>query len=138
MDLDCKWRGGILVQKRALTKKKNPGKWDMPSAGHVDAGETLLEACVRETKEELGLNCSQKDFIFLKEWLNQKDWEFGEVFLLKTTAKISDMKLQKEEVAEVKYLNYDEFVKLLYSDKFCNHATEYKDWVCQVLKQYSK
>ena len=26
--------GGILVQKRALTKKKSPGKWDMPAAGH--------------------------------------------------------------------------------------------------------
>ena len=31
----------ILVQKRAACKKNHPNKWDMPSAGHVDAGETI-------------------------------------------------------------------------------------------------
>lgn len=131
-------KGQILVQKRAATKKKSPNKYDMPSAGHVLAGETLLHACVRETEEELGLKCKESDFIFLKEWINQKGWEFAEIYLLKTKAKISDMKLQKEEVAEVKYLDYDEFVKLFYSDDFCNHAKEYKDWVCEVLKKYCK
>ena len=127
-------KGQILVQKRALTKKKSPGKWDMPSAGHVDAGETLLQACVRETYEELGIKARQKDFIFLKEWLNQKGWEFAEIYLLKTNKAVSEMKLQKEEVECVNWLDYDEFVKLLYSPEFCNHAKEYKDWVVQVLK----
>ncbi len=128
-------RGGqILVQKRAMTKKNSPGKWDMPSAGHVDAGETLLQACVRETFEELGIKARQKDFVFLKEWLNQKGWEFAEIYLLKSNKDISEMKLQKEEVECVKWLDYDEFVKLLYSPDFCNHAKEYKDWVVQILK----
>ena len=131
-------KGQILVQKRAATKKKSPNKYDMPSAGHVDAGETLLQACVRETEEELGLKCKESDFIFLKEWLIQESWEFAEIYLLKTKAKVTDMKLQKEEVAEVKYLDYDEFVKLFYSDDFCNHAKEYNDWVCEVLKKYCK
>ncbi len=131
-------KGQILVQKRAATKKNDPNKYDMPSAGHVDAGETLLQACKRETEEELGLTCKESDFIFLKEWLNQKGWEFAEIYLLKTKAKLTDMKLQKEEVAEVKYLNYDEFIRLFYSADFCDHAKEYKDWVCEVLKQYCK
>ena len=47
------------MQKRAATKKKSPNKYDMPSAGHVDAGETLLQAYVRETEEELGLTCKE-------------------------------------------------------------------------------
>lgn len=91
-------KGQILVQKRAATKKNSPNKYDMPSAGHVDAGETLLKACVRETEEELGLRCKETDFIFLKEWLNQKGWEFAEIFLLKTKAKVADMKLQKKKL----------------------------------------
>lgn len=128
--------GGILVQKRAATKKKSPNKYDMPSAGHVDAGESLLQACVRETQEELGLKTKESDYIFLKEWFNPKGWEFAEIYLLKTKAKISDFKLQKEEVAEVKSFSYDEFVKLLYSDDFCNHAKEYKDWICKELKKH--
>ena len=127
--------GGILVQKRAKTKKKSPGKWDMPSAGHVDAGETPLEGCIRETEEELGIRCKPEEFTFLKEWVNQRGWELAQIYLLKTKAKVEDMRLQSEEVEEVKYMNYDDFVKLFYSNDFCNHEKSYKDWVCKVLKK---
>ncbi len=54
--------------------------------------------------------------------------------MLKTKANYIDMKQQKEKVVEVKYLDYDKFVKLSYSDDYSNHAKEYKDWVCEVLK----
>ncbi len=108
----------------------------MPSAGHVDAGESILEGCIRETKEELGLDTQESDYIFLKEWLAQSSWEIAQVYLLRTNAKLKDFKLQKEEVAEVKYLKYDDFVKLFYSQDFVNHTKEYKDWVCSELKKY--
>ncbi len=124
----------ILVQKRAMTKKKSPGKWDMPAAGHVDAGESCLKACVRETTEELGLNVDEKDFVFLKEFVNHKGWELAQVYLLKTDVKAEDMKLQAEEVEQVKWCDYDEFVNLLYSSEFCGHNKEYKDWVAEILK----
>lgn len=127
-------RGQILIQKRALTKKKSPGKWDMPSAGHVDAGETCLQACVRETFEELGIKTKQKDFIFLKEWIVPRGWELAQVYLLYCDLPESKMKVQKEEVECVKWVSYDEFVKLLYSDQFCNHDKEYKNWVAEILK----
>ncbi len=136
----CIWiiRGGgrILVQKRASTKKKHPNKWDMPSAGHVNAGESILQGCVRETKEELGLVTKESDYIFLKEWLAQSSWELAQVYLLKTDADLKDFTLQKEEVAEVQFLPYDQFEKLFYSDEFVNHSKEYKDWVCKELKKH--
>ena len=128
--------GEILVQKRALAKKKSPGKWDMPSAGHVEAGESPVQGCVRETEEELGIKCKPKDFIFLKEIVNQHGWELAQIYLLKTNTKIKDMKLQKAEVEQVKWLKYADFVKLFYSDEFCEHEKSYKDWVCDVLKRY--
>ena len=130
--------GGILVQKRAATKKKSPNKYDMPSAGHVQAGETLKQACVRETKEELGLETKEEDFVFLKEWKNPRGWEFAEIYLLETDVELSSMTLQEEEVAEVKWLSLEEFEKLLYSDEFCNHVKEYKDWVIKMLKERLK
>ncbi len=46
------------------------------------------------------------------------------------------MTLQKEEVSEVKYLSYEDFVKLFYSNKFCAHKKEYKDWAVKELKKY--
>ena len=52
----------ILVQKRAACKKNHPNKWDMPSAGHVDAGETIIEGAIRETYEELGIQTKEDDY----------------------------------------------------------------------------
>ena len=127
--------GKILVQKRALAKKKNPGKWDMPSAGHVDAGETILQGCVRETFEELGLKTKESDYIFLREFVTQEGWELAQVYLLRTNAETEDMTLQTSEVERVEYLDYDKFVQLLYSDEFCPHKKDYKDWVCEILKK---
>lgn len=127
--------GQILVQKRAAIKKNNPCKWDMPSAGHVDAGETMVEGCIRETFEELGIKCQPHEFVFLKQWVAQSSWELAQVYLLHCNKKAEEMKLQAEEVEQVKWFDYDEFVKLLYSDQFVNHDKAYKDWVCEVLRK---
>ena len=106
----------------------------MPVAGHVNAGETCLTTCVRETKEELGIDTLESDFTFIKRFINHKGWEFGEVYLLKKDIKLADIILQKEEVDKVEYLTYEDFVKLLYSDDFANHSKEYKDFVADLLK----
>lgn len=31
-------KGNILMQQRSKNKSKNPGKWDVASAGHVSSG----------------------------------------------------------------------------------------------------
>ena len=47
--------GYVYLQKRALNKDIQPGKWDTAVGGHVDYGESLEEALFREAREELGL-----------------------------------------------------------------------------------
>jgi mutator protein MutT len=54
--------GKILVEKRKLTKKNDPGKVVLPS-GHVEGGESFEETCKRELKEELDLDCDKFKFI---------------------------------------------------------------------------
>ena len=44
----------ILIQKRSLQKKDLPGTWATHS-GCVLAGETSLQACIREPREEIGI-----------------------------------------------------------------------------------
>lgn len=44
----------IYLQKRALTKDIQPGKWDTAVGGHVTYGEGIVEAVYREASEELG------------------------------------------------------------------------------------
>ncbi|MDG1384280.1 MAG: NUDIX domain-containing protein, partial [Flavobacteriaceae bacterium] len=49
----------LLLQKRSLTKETFPGFWDVSVAGHVSAGESILEGAIREVKEEIGLNIQE-------------------------------------------------------------------------------
>ena len=44
----------IYLQKRAMNKDIQPGKWDTAVGGHVSYGEGILEAVYREASEELG------------------------------------------------------------------------------------
>lgn len=128
-------RGGILVQKHGSGKKHFPNKYDLPSAGHVHAGEKPIDACVRETKEELGIDINKEDFVFMTEWKFDIGWEFAQVYLLDIDAKATKFTLEKGKVGEVKWLKLDEFEKLLYSDDFCPHQKEFKDWSLRMLKE---
>ena len=47
--------GRIFLQKRGRHKQESPGLWDSSVAGHVDAGETYDDCCVREIREEIGI-----------------------------------------------------------------------------------
>lgn len=47
--------GELYLQKRAMTKKLLPGRWDTAVGGHISYGESIMEALFRETDEELGL-----------------------------------------------------------------------------------
>jgi isopentenyl-diphosphate delta-isomerase type 1 len=48
-------RGDMLLQKRARTKRIQPGRWDTSVGGHVCHGETYEQAAVKEIEEELGI-----------------------------------------------------------------------------------
>lgn len=48
-------KGEIYLQKRAKNKDTFPGKWDTSVGGHVDLGETIEHALLRETAEELNI-----------------------------------------------------------------------------------
>mmetsp|Transcript_31099 Transcript_31099/g.66208 ORF Transcript_31099/g.66208 Transcript_31099/m.66208 type:complete len:229 (+) Transcript_31099:55-741(+) len=46
----------VLLQRRSMSKDTFPGRWDISSAGHVEAGSASLEETARsELAEELGI-----------------------------------------------------------------------------------
>ncbi len=47
--------GRLYLQKRSMKKDIQPGKWDTAVGGHVDYGESIVEALYREAEEELGM-----------------------------------------------------------------------------------
>ncbi len=50
----------VLLQKRSANKRFDPNKWAL-CAGHVDAGESLESAALREIKEEVGIDITIND-----------------------------------------------------------------------------
>ena len=64
--------GEILLQKRSLTKKANPGIWSR-TGGHIDSGETPIQGIIRETKEEIGLDINEKDIELIKMYKEEKE-----------------------------------------------------------------
>lgn len=55
--------GRVCLQRRSYAKDSSPGLLSSSCAGHVDAGETYLEAAVREFKEELGIGPAESQLI---------------------------------------------------------------------------
>ena len=48
-------RGGLYLQKRSARKDTYPNRWTSSASGHVEAGESYLNAAYRELYEELDL-----------------------------------------------------------------------------------
>ncbi len=106
----------LLLQKRSSTKKTHPNYWDISGAGHIRAGESVTEGAIRELKEELGVETTEKDLNYIatiKSTKNPKNMEFGYVYLLRCNKKIQDYIFEDEEVSEVKYVYYEELEKMV-------------------------
>jgi len=107
-------KGEILLQLRAKGKDLYPDMWDVSAAGHIGAGEEPIVAAVRETGEEIGLSINSEDLDFL--WVQKvnivydkmKNNEFQYVYLYKFCGDIEDLVLQKEEVADIRFVSIGE------------------------------
>lgn len=62
---------GLWLQRRALDRPLYPGRYDLAATGHIDAGETPLEAVLREAQEECGLKLQASDVIMLEQSFHQ-------------------------------------------------------------------
>ena len=77
-------KGEMYLQKRSMSKDRWPGVWTTGCSGHVDQGESYVEAAVRELQEELGIVCSSTDLgAGFKQSPNEEtEQEFIQVFTL--------------------------------------------------------
>lgn len=108
----------LLLQKRSADKDSFPGCYDISSAGHIPAGQGYLASAIRELKEELGICAREEELFFIgmhegyveeifygKPFINH---EISKVYLYAKPVEISELKLQKEEVESVKWMNIEE------------------------------
>ncbi|MBP9733620.1 MAG: NUDIX domain-containing protein, partial [Candidatus Omnitrophica bacterium] len=96
--------GRVLMQRRSLLKKTSPGKLQVASSGHLNTGESVLDAAVRETEEELGIRFDSSRLIRMSEENeirrayrmsdNRANNEFSTVY--KVTATPEEMQIIRE------------------------------------------
>jgi len=72
--------GDLYLQKRSIWKDRNPGRWDSSAAGHVDCGETYIQAARRELHEELGIQAPDLQLIGKLTPREETGWEFIEIY----------------------------------------------------------
>lgn len=70
----------IYLQKRAMSKEIQPGKWDTAVGGHVSYGESVLEATYREASEEVGLSEFNPIYIGTYEFESAIEKELVNIF----------------------------------------------------------
>ncbi|MBX2883010.1 MAG: CoA pyrophosphatase [Granulosicoccus sp.] len=52
----------LLLTRRSSSLKRHAGQWALPG-GRVDAGESIFEAAIRETREEIGLELDESHLL---------------------------------------------------------------------------
>src|SRR5210317_182479 len=110
--------GKVLLSQRAACKTICPLLWDVSVAGHIDAGELMLTAAIREAQEEIGLTLIEQDlekigvFECFQSYDNAIfDNEFHNTFISELKVDILKLKLQIDEVEAVKLVSLAEFKK---------------------------
>lgn len=99
----------LLIQKRAISKYHSGGLWANACCSHPRKGETLKESAIDRLKDELGIETDVKElfsFIYLNKFNdNLYEYELDHVFIGKYNGNINNIKLNKEEVSEVRWVN---------------------------------
>lgn len=106
----------VLLQKRSSNKKLWPNLWDVTAGGHVNAGEFGRQALIREVKEEIGIDITDDDIKYLVgsssitiqgDIVNK---HYNECYIINKKIDIANIKLQEEEVADIKYFSKEEIL----------------------------
>lgn len=139
--------GEILLSQRSAKKMICPLLWDVSVAGHIDAGESIEQAAIRETKEEIGISISENDlhkigvfkcFQSYKNGIN--DNEFHHTFICELEVLLFDLIPQEEEVEALKLVSLNSFKELIDTiEKENNHfVASNKSYYETILEHISK
>ncbi len=111
-------KGEFLITQRVATKP-HPLMWEC-TGGSALKGEDFLVAAIKEVKEELGVNVYKKDAKFIGRSIRyyQDCPDILEVWIFYCDIDIKKVKIQEEEVNDVRWATKDEILNLYFDHKF--------------------
>lgn len=108
--------GKMLIQRRQDNKHSWSGMWDFTVGGSAVAGDTSLTAAIRETGEEIGIQLAPHELrrVLTVQTKNVLD----DIYIVNRNVDMSEVTLQAEEVAEVKWADVPEIFFMIDDGRF--------------------
>ena len=119
-------RGDFLIQRRSDSKKLMPGEW-AATGGAAISGEDSYTAANRELYEELGIPSNKQTLKKLTRIKRRNS--LLDIWFINANIEIHRLKLQKDEVAEARWVSREQFKTMIENGEFHNYGKEYFDTV---------
>lgn len=127
--------GRVLIQRRSDSKPLMPGEW-AATGGAAVSGEDSRNAAQRELKEELGLDVPLEELILIKRMMRKNS--FLDIYLVYRDANISDLHLQKEEVACAEWVHRNKLMSMVRKGEYHNYGKEYFNTLFSGFRKFKK
>jgi isopentenyldiphosphate isomerase len=114
--------GRLLIQRRSPALRLMPNVWAV-TGGSAVAGEDSLTAVRRELREELGLALHPEDLELLGR-LNRRN-SLCDVWFAKKDAAVPDLRFQREEVADARWVTLEQLREMIGDGRFHNYGEPY-------------
>ena len=114
--------GRWLIQQRSATKVPMANEW-AATGGSVISGENSREAALRELEEELSIRPDPDNFRFEQRIFRRHS--FIDIYRVEFAGDIASLKLQEEEVAQVKWVTDEELCAMIRDGLFHNYGDHY-------------
>lgn len=125
-------KGRILIQRRADHLRLMPGVW-AANSGSAVAGEDSESAARRELFEELSIRTLPGELHYGGRMRRRNS--FTDVWVLYRDIDPDTLRLQREEVAEVRWVTVDELLDMIRRRKFHHYGTAYFQFVFRAIER---
>ena len=106
-------KGEFLIQKTSVSR----GSIFATTGGHVSYGSKFEETIIKEVREELGIDISNKKVEEVNTFIID-DYYYQKVYYLKEDIDINDMTIKEDEVEYVKWLDKEIINQLIENNEF--------------------
>lgn len=114
--------GRLLIQRRSPRRRMMPNVW-AATGGSAVAGENSLTAIRRELREELGISPKEHEFELAGRLVRRNS--LCDVWVVRKDVAVPDMKLQKSEVSEARFVTPDQLRAMVADGRFHDYGAPY-------------
>lgn len=115
-------KGNLLIQRRSERRRLMPGEW-AATGGSAVSGENSATAAARELREELGIKAVEDDLRFAARLKRRNS--MLDIYFIRCDADATGLRLQRNEVAEVKWVTPEGLREMIEKREYHNYGREY-------------